>query len=207
MTGLNQLNSPKEIVSIMTKLPYELRKKWREKTLRLMESECSVKFSDLVTFIRHESRLLTQPLFGQIKDQFSKRQGERTFERKERKILATVAQETLKGHKECEEAFKYPERKFEKLNENAKENKFDRHCSYCEKDNHDLSYCHFFKKLDYDKRLDFVKENKLCFGCLKLGHTSRGCASRLACKICSKKHPTLLHRDWIHSTERIQNKQ
>ena len=37
-TSLNQLNRPKEIVRIVGKLPYELRKKWRERSLRLSEN-------------------------------------------------------------------------------------------------------------------------------------------------------------------------
>ena len=68
MTALNQLNSPKEIMSVVMKLPFELRKKWRSKTLETVESRHSVTFHGLVEFVRKEAKLVNQPLFGSIKD-------------------------------------------------------------------------------------------------------------------------------------------
>ncbi|KAK0144664.1 hypothetical protein N1851_017006 [Merluccius polli] len=35
----------------------------------------------------------------------------------------------------------------------------------------------------------------LCFGCLSHGHHSRDCSRRMFCDICSKRHPTCLHKD------------
>ena len=44
-------------------------------------------------------------------------------------------------------------------------------------------------------RLTFVKENRLCFGCLRRGHEFKDCQRRLSCSACYKKHPTCLHKD------------
>ncbi|XP_066948585.1 uncharacterized protein [Macrobrachium rosenbergii] len=45
------------------------------------------------------------------------------------------------------------------------------------------------------KKIDFLKERRLCFGCFGLNHTSKGCMKRKQCKTCSKRHPTSLHID------------
>ncbi|XP_035986832.1 uncharacterized protein LOC118560169 [Fundulus heteroclitus] len=44
--------------------------------------------------------------------------------------------------------------------------------------------------------MSFLKENKMCFGCLCIGHMSKYCRKRLLCRVCNFKHPTLLH---VHS--------
>ena len=36
-------------------------------------------------------------------------------------------------------------------------------------------------------------QGSICFGCLKSGHLSVSCQSRLTCQECGKPHPTLLH--------------
>lgn len=46
------------------------------------------------------------------------------------------------------------------------------------------------------EKIDFLKEKGVCFGCLNVGHMSKDCRSRLFCKLCNLKHPTILH---IHS--------
>jgi hypothetical protein len=64
---LNQLNDPQEIMGVVMKLPFELRKSWRNKTLQLVDNDAIVRFRDLVSFVRLKARLLNQPLFGTIK--------------------------------------------------------------------------------------------------------------------------------------------
>ena len=36
-------------------------------------------------------------------------------------------------------------------------------------------------------------EKGVCFGCLKIGHISRDCRSRLICDVCKQNHPEMLH--------------
>ena len=65
-------------------------------------------------------------------------------------------------------------------------------CPFCEK-NHALGSCQEFKKKKVEDRVEFIKIKGLCFGCLKPGHLSISCQSRLTCEECGKLHPTLLH--------------
>lgn len=65
-------------------------------------------------------------------------------------------------------------------------------CSFC-KESHHIRSCTKFAAKSIDERTTFVRENKLCYNCFGLGHSSRICrASR--CQQCSRRHHTLLHR-------------
>ncbi|XP_026747883.1 uncharacterized protein LOC113508909 [Trichoplusia ni] len=69
----------------------------------------------------------------------------------------------------------------------------DRKCVLC-KENHTLCHCKDFTKLQPAERSEYVKSNKLCFNCLVPGHSAYQCKLRMNCRICSRRHHTLLHR-------------
>jgi hypothetical protein len=70
-----------------------------------------------------------------------------------------------------------------------------RSCAYCKHDNHELDFCFSFLGKPWSERHEFIKDSKLCFGCLKLaGHRSKQCSDRLTCRTCGKSHPTSLHK-------------
>lgn len=68
-------------------------------------------------------------------------------------------------------------------------------CALCNKP-HLLSQCGEFKKLLPAARLSQAQQLRACFNCLNLGHRSREC-TRSSCKICGKRHHTLLHLDQV----------
>ena len=172
MAMLNQLNSPKEIMSIVLKLPFELRKIWRRKALELEELGVPVTFSELVKFTEKQSDLLNLPLFGNIKDGQTKTSDLSI----RRKVLSTKVNEPRSTERE--------------------KKSIDRiQCKYCKKDNHNITKCFFLRKLEYDKKLEFIKNAGLCFACLKEGHSAKGCQNRLECNQCKRKHPTILHNE------------
>jgi hypothetical protein len=68
MDSLNQLNSPKEMMNIVQKLPYDMRKRWRDLTLKLTEEKKSVTFKELAAFVRRQAAVVNQPVFGKLSD-------------------------------------------------------------------------------------------------------------------------------------------
>ena len=68
MTALNQLNSPKELMSIVRKLPYKYREMWRTRAHKLTEYGSRVSFEHLVGFINEQSSIINCPVFVDIKD-------------------------------------------------------------------------------------------------------------------------------------------
>lgn len=72
-------------------------------------------------------------------------------------------------------------------------------CVVCD-ESHYILNCDIFLGLDVDARTQKVKKLKLCLNCLKKGHYIADCKSS-RCKICGKRHHTLLHVD----TSKISN--
>lgn len=67
-------------------------------------------------------------------------------------------------------------------------------CIKC-KDSHTLCHCKLFSKMDTENRRDFVKSNNLCFNCLASGHSVMKCRIPVSCRICHRRHHSLLHVD------------
>ena len=70
----------------------------------------------------------------------------------------------------------------------------ERGCIVCGKD-HLLVQCVEFKAKAPQNRLETIRSNDRCTNCFLKGHTAFKCDKTARCKICSKKHHTLLHLD------------
>ncbi len=66
MQSLHHLNSSKEMLCILKKLPYKLKERWGNTTLQLSEANIQITFKHLVEFVRRQAALINQPLFGDI---------------------------------------------------------------------------------------------------------------------------------------------
>lgn len=66
-----------------------------------------------------------------------------------------------------------------------------RSCSKCNGE-HTLNNCPEFLALSVDKRLQSLQNYKICFNCFRSGHYANQC-KREGCKICKRKHHTLIH--------------
>ncbi|KAG5873826.1 hypothetical protein JTB14_027376 [Gonioctena quinquepunctata] len=60
---------------------------------------------------------------------------------------------------------------------------------------HDSEGCFKAQKLSSDQKKNTLSEKKACFRCLKTGHMSRRCRSRLKCVICRESHETYMWAD------------
>lgn len=67
----------------------------------------------------------------------------------------------------------------------------ERQCIYCKED-HAIFSCAGFKQLPVEDRINFVKNNRLCYNCLG-NHVAFSCQSKSKCRECSRKHHTYLH--------------
>lgn len=65
-------------------------------------------------------------------------------------------------------------------------------CEFCS-DNHKLSFCKAFAKQDVSERRDFVSKNRMCYNCLGGNHSVYSCKKPTICRICKRRHHTLLH--------------
>ena len=67
-------------------------------------------------------------------------------------------------------------------------------CFYCN-GSHLMTHCEGFLSLSLDDKRSFVRTQRLCFGCLRRGHSNRDCQKRMRCSTCNRQHPTILHDD------------
>lgn len=65
-------------------------------------------------------------------------------------------------------------------------------CEFCSK-NHFLYNCKDFGKLIPTKRREYVKDHRLCYNCLSSSHSVFNCKQKGSCRICGKRHHSLLH--------------
>ncbi|XP_070535064.1 uncharacterized protein [Ptychodera flava] len=64
------------------------------------------------------------------------------------------------------------------------------HCAFCKKTGHKSTDC--MVVTDKTKRLEIVKQDKLCFNCLSGAHRVSDCKSKFKCHVCKRKHHTAI---------------
>ena len=70
---------------------------------------------------------------------------------------------------------------------------FEKPCLYCQ-ESHTLASCNKIKDQPHKGRVEFLKSNGLCFGCLTPGHLSKFCKRRIECKDCALKPMVQVNR-------------
>lgn len=76
-----------------------------------------------------------------------------------------------------------------------------RNCPLCKTKQHPLYRCDKFKQLSIPKRIEAVKNAKICYNCLR-SHRDRPCKFS-TCTICNKRHNTLLHLEGYKSSGKV----
>ncbi|XP_072033404.1 uncharacterized protein [Amphiura filiformis] len=177
--ALNELNP--SAVFHSGKLPYRLRGAWRSKVYEIEEERGqTVTFHDFVHFTDKHAKMMTNPVFGGIQSapqgeagSKGKPKGNNNFKKPVRGLATSTGQKSLTKPNESTDT---------------------KNCEFCKGTSHKLETCFKLAKLSIEERLKFVREQKMCFGCLKKGkHFSKDCKNRLECKECKKGHPTVLH--------------
>ena len=179
--NLNVLNDYMENQKLLTKLPDWLVSRWnREATRKMKEEKKYPDFKTFTTFISAEADLLCNP----ISSCYAVKEVERTTDSTRQEPNPKYdGKKSVHNTKTTEESSKEPN----------STSKLQPQCSFCKRTDHLLNTCVKFKAETRDNKLNFVKENKLCFGCLRKGHMSSDCKKRLTCATCNKNHPTCLH--------------
>ncbi|XP_075163230.1 uncharacterized protein LOC142235861 [Haematobia irritans] len=66
-------------------------------------------------------------------------------------------------------------------------------CILCPKEFHIIRKCPRFLNMDHTQRFSEIKKSNMCINCFSKVHTVRTCNSKYSCRVCGKKHNTLLH--------------
>ncbi len=182
---MQELNMPSNMKMVVMKLPYKLREQWRAKACEIMEyGQGRAKFSHIVEFVEKQVKVLSDPVFGDIQD----RQGTSKFKTP---VLKPVRGSSFAINVAASFLAKKPSN-VQSQQAHCSASKSNGTCLICAKQ-HLLERCFALKEKTQRDKLEFLKAKGICFGCLKIGHFSKECESRLICEVCGATHPTVMH--------------
>lgn len=189
---MQELDMTSNMRIVMSKLPFKLREQWRSVAHNIMHtSDRRALFKDLVEFIEKHVRILSDPLFGDIRDSAPGTGGAKVDRLKSQPGSRFKGNSFATTIAPVHSARDLGERKAV-LPENGST---IRSICVCCSQSHSLEECLQFKRKKHQDKMIFLKEKELCFGCLCAGHMSRNCGKRATCGICGQAHPSVLHVD------------
>ena len=193
IAGLEVLNDFHENQKLLNKLPEWIVSRWnRVVTDSLDQTGFYPLFDQFVRFVSKEARVANNPIssINAIKGNHdNKYTGTRDTPRGKGTSLKTKATEQDK------KVNKKKQTPAQKPSEEKRTEYTPKPCSLCSKTDHQIDKCDKFLSKPLDDRKKYVQENRLCFGCLKIGHIYRECRRKLKCEECGRRHPSSLHEE------------
>ncbi|KAI3351064.1 hypothetical protein L3Q82_005631 [Scortum barcoo] len=179
--GLEILNDCEENQKLIHKLPDWAASRWnRQVTQSLNENQEFPSFKDFALFLSTEAEIACNPITSlhalRSSDSSSDKKCLRDTKRNRASVLATHMVTDGEKQRSDQRKVKTP-------------------CTLCQDNRHQLHACPKFTKMSLVERRNYVKDKKLCYGCLKPGHSAKDCRHRHFCETCKGKHPTVLHDD------------
>ncbi|XP_076869830.1 uncharacterized protein LOC143521148 [Brachyhypopomus gauderio] len=173
---LEVLNDCNESQKILLKLPDWLVSRWNRKVMETRQANTGYPpFKEFVDFLSKEADLACDPVSSI--QALKNMENERPKHSRNQTIQAkTLSTNTTQSNTPL--------------------------CIFCKGTGHVLAKCRKFSERTVQDRVRFVRAEKLCFGCLKIGHHSRRCDNKSTCEKCQKRHPTCLHDDKFKEHQR-----
>lgn len=197
---MSDVNSTQTLRCIVKRLPSKIRGEWVDKADWLIQKNKDPVFEDLCDFIKHRARV-SSTMYGQefaddskIKSQ-TQGKTNKGYDRGKR-LSSFATQSCTVTQSEPKEA-----KSKESVHTDKSPAFKPRPCSMCKGD-HFISKCSKFIELKLNERETFIRSNRLCFNCLKYGHSARECRGQPQCNKCKGKH-----NDLVHNKNRIKGHQ
>lgn len=193
------LDTPTTMRTVMSKLPFKLRERWRTAAHDVLE-KCKrrARFTGLDTFTEGEVKILSDSVFGDIQDS--------SFVKTVLKSVTKPYSKDVRGN-----SFATTIRLADNVDELGADGHVPRKqgttekrnptvCACCSRE-HSLQERPQLARKKHREKINFLKEKGICFACLCTGHMSKNCERRLTCKSCGKGHPKVLHikKERVHA--------
>lgn len=183
---MRELNMSTNMKTLILKLPYKLRERWRASALELEERhQRRPQCKDIVTFIERQVKIISDPVFGDIQDgkpitgSMNRMKSQVTPRYKGGSFATTVTAMNTPSEDPHDE----------------QSNALTHTTCVCCSQPHTLDKCPTLEKKTHRDKIDFLRRKGICFGCLCIGHLSKSCDKRLTCSVCNRNHPSVLHID------------
>ena len=170
--GSAVLSNPETLKRIIQKFPAFIRDRWCRAADELMsDRKRDVTFSDLVSFVDREARIIKNPYFG-------------------KQMLNVKESTNFRSNSNKNSAKNSPATRT--FRTDVKDSKKNLSCWYCKKA-HLIDQCNEIETMSQENKIQAIRGLGLCFACLRSGHRSNSCTARKTCDHCKGGHPTLLH--------------
>ena len=177
--GLNILNDCEENQKLVLKLPDWAASQWNRKVTQIMRDDQEFPtFEEFVFFIVTEAEIACNPItsFHALHSSETNTEKHHLKERKSKSVFHTQTVTETETQGQLKTSLRPP-------------------CVFCQDSKHQLHRCPEFTGKTLEERRKYAKEKKLCYGCLKSGHSVKDCRNRHSCDKCKARHPTLFHDD------------
>ena len=189
MNCVNKIENPVSLKSIIDKLPYDMRKRWRSRADTISEYEDrEIALEDIVMFIEREARISAHPVFGDIS-------GIKSADRK------NTSANVKKAFVTWTDQAKPEDKSLLLVQPSSSGNSWTPHKCVCCDGTHSMENCVQFEQMNLPTRFQFTKSKGLCFSCLVPRHRASDCRSSIRCDVCHRKHSNLLHQDTEAQTQ------
>lgn len=190
--GLKVLDDCEENQKLLMKLPDWATTRWnRHVTKELDRGNPYPGFEAFSDFIAEEARIACNP----ISSLHALKGGDENPGREKRRLkvntLATSAKVSQRANRTDSQD---KDSSASDGDKGSKESKRQIECSCC-KERHFIYKCDKFTAMSQEEKKRFILDNKMCYGCLRVGHVSKECRKRATCNICKRSHPTPLHEE------------
>ncbi|KAL6463232.1 hypothetical protein MHYP_G00276230 [Metynnis hypsauchen] len=184
--GLQILNDCDENQKLVQKLPDWAASRWnRQVTQTLNQSQEFPTFQEFAIFVSMEAEVACNPITSLYALHSSEPAPEkRTIRDVKRNKASVFSTQTNADDERLAKSF------------------IKQICMLCQDNKHQLHNCSAFTAKPLEECQKFVQDKRLCYGCLKPGHSARDCRHRLLCSTCKRKHPTCLHDNAYVKTEK-----
>lgn len=176
--GLEILNDCKENQKLIQKLPDWAAARWnRHVTKTLMDGKEFPSFSDFAAFLSLEAEVACNPVTSIHALRSLETSGDKGNLKEMKRNKASVFNTKTSVQNDKQVTTKAHVTPI---------------CMLCQ-DTHGLHTCPDLMNMPLEERRVYVKDKRLCYGCLKQGHSAKDCRRRLTCDTCKKGHPSCLH--------------
>ena len=192
---MSKIENPDSLRSVISRLPYDLRKRWRARVDRITQHrEGEIVFQDIVNFVEEEARMVSHPVFGDMctpKEEI--RRSSVSIKPRHKSFTSHTENKTHDndinlGNKARNDNVQVganvhtndSNRTSTYLSSSVKvaSTAASRKCALCDKTDHTLEDCCQFKVMPMSARFEFVRKRGLCFNCLIPHHRVHECRKR-----------------------------
>lgn len=187
MQSTADIDNTQTLLQVCAKLPSYSGVKWcRYAYVLQAKTKATVKFKNLVDFVREEAELANDPVFS---PDALKRERRKTGNYARGRINRPGS---MSSKPKPSQSFATSATRSDSTANSSNQYIGNQPCPLCN-GNHALSKCNQFLKNTAEERSEIIRNKSLCFRCFRGGHLSAQCPSKSSCEECGKRHNTLLH--------------